>query len=173
MLNHIFAACLTMASQHYQIPANVLLGIMHVEGGKLGQQVRNTNGTYDLGPMQINTLWTKVLAKEWGVPRSTAHRLIRDDACTNINVAAWIFRRNLNEAGSMYKAIAWYNSRTPHIGHRYRAKVLAAMRKSKDRRDKRLAERARAEQITAQNAPKPEPALSTSQFLNLGFFTQE
>ena len=129
MLSHIFAACLMMAAQTYQIPPQVLIGILHVEGGKVGQQVRNTNGTYDLGPMQINTLWTKELAKEWGVSRATAKRLIRDDACTNVNVAAWIFRRNLNETKSLSKAIAWYNSRTPHIGYRYKKKVLAAMRK--------------------------------------------
>lgn len=129
MLNHIFAACLMMAAQTYQVPPQVLVGILHVEGGKVGQQVRNTNGTYDLGPMQINTLWTKELAKEWGVSRSAAQTLIRDDACTNINVAAWILRRNLNETKSLPKAIAWYNSRTPHIGYKYKRKVLAAMRK--------------------------------------------
>ena len=130
MINHIFAACLMMAAQNYAIPPQVLIGILHVEGGKIGQQVRNTNGTYDLGPMQINTLWTKELSKKWGVSRAQAQRLIRDDACTNVNVAAWIFRRNLNEAKSLPKAIEWYNSRTPHIGRAYRKKVVAAMKKS-------------------------------------------
>lgn len=131
MINHIFAACLMTAAHNYAIPPQVLIDILHVEGGKIGQQVRNTNGTYDLGPMQINTLWTKELAKEWGVSRATAKRLIRDDACTNVNVAAWIFRRNLNEAGSLRKAIAWYNSRTPSIGSKYRKKVIAQMKKHK------------------------------------------
>lgn len=130
MINHIFAACLMMAAQTYSVPPQVLVGILHVEGGKVGQQVRNTNGTYDLGPMQINTLWTKELAKEWRVSRATAKRLIRDDACTNVNVAAWILRRNLNETKSLSKAIAWYNSRTPHIGYRYKKKVLAAMKRN-------------------------------------------
>ena len=129
MITHIFAACLMMAAQTYQIPPQVLVGILHVEGGKVGQQVRNTNGTYDLGPMQINTLWTKPLAKEWGISRASAKKIIRDDACTNVNVAAWIFRKNLNETKSLSKAIAWYNSRTPHIGYKYRKKVLNAMRK--------------------------------------------
>ncbi len=128
MLNHIFAACLMMAAQNYAIPPQVLVAILHVEGGKVGQQVRNTNGTYDLGPMQINTLWTKPLSEEWGVSRTQAKRLIRDDACTNVNVAAWIFRQNWNQAGSLNKAIAWYNSRTPHIGYKYRKKVLAKMK---------------------------------------------
>jgi soluble lytic murein transglycosylase-like protein len=130
LLNQIFATCLMVAAQNYAIPPQVLIGILHVEGGKVGQQVRNTNGTYDLGPMQINTLWTKVLAEEWGVSRSYAHRVIRDDPCTNVNVAAWIFRKNWNEAKSLSKAIAWYNSRTPHIGRAYRLKVIAAMRRN-------------------------------------------
>lgn len=128
MLSHIFAACLAMAAQTYQVPPQVLVAILHVEGGKVGQQVRNTNGTYDLGPMQINTIWTAELAREWGVSRATAKRLIRDDACTNINVAAWIFRKNLNETKSLSKAIAWYNSRTPSIGYRYKRKVLQVMK---------------------------------------------
>ena len=131
MLNHIFAACLMVAAQNYAIPPQVLVGILYVEGGKVGQQVRNSNGTYDLGPMQINTLWTKVLADGWGVSRSYAHRMIRDDACTNINVAAWIFRKNWNETKSLPKAIEWYNSRTPHIGRKYRYKVIAAMKNKK------------------------------------------
>lgn len=129
MINHIFAACLMMAAQNYAIPPQVLVGILYVEGGKVGQQVRNSNGTYDLGPMQINTLWTKVLADEWGVPRSYAHRAIRDDACTNINVAAWIFRKNWNEAKTLPKAIEWYHSRTPSRGRQYRYKVIAAMKR--------------------------------------------
>lgn len=129
MLTHVFSTCLMIAAQNYAIPPQVLIGILHVEGGKVGQQVRNTNGTYDLGPMQINTLWTKELAKEWNVSRAEAKRLIRDDACTNVNVAAWIFRRNWNEAGSLKKAIQWYNSRTPHIGRAYGKKVIAKMKK--------------------------------------------
>ena len=130
MLNQIFATCLMIAAQNYAIPPQVLVGILYVEGGKVGQQVRNSNGTYDLGPMQINTLWTKELAKEWGVSRSYAHKVIRDDACTNVNVAAWIFRKNWNEAGSLSKAIAWYNSRTPSIGRKYRKKVITAMKRN-------------------------------------------
>lgn len=129
MLNHIFASCLMIAAQNYAIPPQVLIGILYVEGGKVGQQVRNSNGTYDLGPMQINTLWTKVLADEWGVSRTYAQKMIRDDACTNVNVAAWIFRKNWNETKSLPKAIEWYNSRTPHIGRKYRHKVIAAMKK--------------------------------------------
>ena len=66
-MSKVLAACLMMASQTYSVPPAVMVGIMQVEGGRVGQQVLNTNGSYDLGPMQINTIWVPRLAKYWGV----------------------------------------------------------------------------------------------------------
>ncbi|MBU6235502.1 MAG: lytic transglycosylase domain-containing protein [Alphaproteobacteria bacterium] len=129
MINHIFAACLMIAAQTYAVPPQVLVGILHVEGGRIGQQVANTNGTYDLGPMQINSLWVPELADNWKVSRKTAWKLLRDDGCTNVNVAAWILRQHLTETGSLAKAVAHYHSRTPSKGLRYKSKVVDVMRK--------------------------------------------
>ena len=127
-MSKILTTCLLMAANTYSVPPAVLAGIQQVEGGKVGQQVRNTNGSYDLGPMQINTIWMPKLADHWGVDESTAKRWVRDDACTNMGVAAWILRRHLNETQSLSKAISYYHSRTPDIGSRYRGKVIKAMR---------------------------------------------
>jgi hypothetical protein len=129
-LAHALASCLILASYNYQVPAAVLVGIYKVEGGRVGQEVRNTNGSYDLGPMQINTIWMKELAQYWNVPQSTAKRLVRDDACTNMGVAAWILRRHYQETGNLASAIAHYHSRTPLHGHKYRRKVILAMQKN-------------------------------------------
>ena len=128
-LSETLASCLMLAAYTYQVPAAVLVGIYRVEGGKVGQQVKNTNDTYELGPMQINTLWMKELAKHWNVPESTAKRLVRDDPCTNMGVAAWILRQHLQETKSLSTAIAYYHSRTPFRGQAYRKKVLNAMKK--------------------------------------------
>lgn len=127
---HALASCLMLAAANYQVPAAVLVGIYKVEGGKVGQEVGNKNGSYDLGPMQINTIWMDELAKYWGVPKSTARRLVRDDACTNMGVAAWILRRHLQETGNLATAIAHYHSRTPFHGGKYRRKVIMAMQKN-------------------------------------------
>ncbi len=129
MINHIFSACLMMAAQTYAVPPQVLVGILHVEGGHIGQQVRNSNGSYDLGPMQINTLWVPELANNWRVPQKTAWKWLRDDGCTNINVAAWILRQHLTETKSLAKAVAQYHSRTPGIGAKYKSKVVDVMRR--------------------------------------------
>ncbi len=121
------ALCIFAASQTYSVPAPVLLGILHVEGGRVGQAVRNTNGTHDLGPMQINTLWMPELARHWKVSEAHALKMVRDDACINIGVGAWILRKKMNDTGSLYQGIAWYHSATPRHGHKYRDKVLRAM----------------------------------------------
>ena len=129
-MSKVLAACLMMASQTYSVPPAVMVGIMPVEGGRVGQQVLNTNGSYDLGPMQINTLWVPKLASYWGVNEATAKRWIRDDPCTNMGVSAWILRRHMNETGSLSKAIAYYHSRTPSLGYSYKNRVVSAMRKN-------------------------------------------
>ncbi len=124
----VIAACLLLAAQTYNIPPAVMIGIMTVEGGKVGQAVKNTNDTYDLGPMQINTLWVPQLARFWGVSERTAKHWIQNDACTNLGVSAWILRQHMNETKSLSKSIAYYNSRTPSIGGKYRKKVYNAMK---------------------------------------------
>lgn len=122
------AACMLLAAQTYQVPPAVLIGIMHVEGGAVGQQVGpNSNGTYDLGPMQINSLWVPQLARSWNVDENQAYGLLRDDGCVNVRVSAWILRRKIKRAGSLYKGIAYYHSATPGIGSRYAKKVVRAM----------------------------------------------
>lgn len=120
----ILAACLMLASQTYSVPPAVLVGIYKAEGGKIGQEVKNTNGSYDLGPMQINTIWMPELAEKWGVSEETARKWVRDDACTNVGVSAWILKGHLNETGSLSQAIAHYHSRTPRHGKRYKKRVI-------------------------------------------------
>lgn len=123
------ALCIFTAAQTYAVPPSALLGILNVEGGRIGQAVRNTNGTYDLGPMQINTIWIPQLARYWGVSEAHATREVRDNACINIGVGAWILRSKVNETGNLYKGIAWYHSATPHLGHNYQRKVINAMQR--------------------------------------------
>lgn len=129
-MEKLLAACIFLAAHTYSVPPAILVGIYQVESGKLGQEVGpNNNGSYDLGPMQINTAWLPELAGEWGVNTKTARRWVRDDACTNIGVAAWILRRHMNETGSLSNAIAHYHSRTPRYGLDYKRKVISSMSK--------------------------------------------
>lgn len=127
----IFASCLLLAAQTYDVPPQVMVGILHVEGGKVGQEVGpNVNGSYDLGPMQVNTLWLPELARNWNVDTRTARKWVRDNSCVNLHVSAWILRQKLDAAGgNLFAGIARYHSGTPELGSRYAYKVIAAMDK--------------------------------------------
>jgi len=123
-----FAACILLAANTYQVPAAVVIGIMHVEGGRVGQEAGpNTNGTYDLGPMQVNTRWLPALQKTWNVNAATARSWVRDNECVNVHVAAWILRQKIEDAGSLWGGIAAYHSATPRLGATYANKVVAIM----------------------------------------------
>lgn len=135
-LNSVIATCLMLAAQNYNVPPAVMLGIMHVEGGRVGQAVGpNRNGTYDLGPMQINTMHLPQLARHWNVSTNVAMKMVKDDPCINVNVAAWILRQRLDESGNLTLAIAHYHSKTPRFGYVYARKVIGAMKRMELIRD--------------------------------------
>jgi soluble lytic murein transglycosylase-like protein len=123
----IIGACLLLASQTYKVPPAVMIGIMHVEGGRVGQQVLNSNGSYDLGPMQVNTIWLPQLSRLWNVDVSTAQGWVRDNGCVNVYVAAWILRQKIDSTTGLYSGIAHYHSGTPWRGQRYADKVVTVM----------------------------------------------
>lgn len=124
----MLAACLMLASQTYDVPPALLVGIYKAEGGKVGQEVHNENGSYDLGPMQINTVWMPELAEKWGISEVKAREIVRDDPCTNVGVAAWILRNHINETQDLAQALQHYHSKTPRYGTKYKARVLDIMK---------------------------------------------
>ena len=123
------AACIMMAANAHDVPPALLAGIYRAEGGKPGLEVENTNGSYDLGPMQINTIWLPELAEQWGVSEKRARQVVRDDPCANVDVAAWILRRHLNETRDLAKALEHYHSRTPEFGKKYKKRVIDEMKR--------------------------------------------
>ena len=108
---------------------------MEVEGGRSGLEVKNTNGSHDLGLMQINTLWLPYVAKTWNIPPSQAYLLLKTDNCFNIKVAAHILRLKIHEGdGTLLDGIARYNHASPRYGHPYCNKVLKAYQRQQHRR---------------------------------------
>ena len=58
-----YLACMALVAQTYSLPPRVLPSIQAVEGGGPGTVYRNTDGSDDLGVMQINTLWLPTLSR--------------------------------------------------------------------------------------------------------------
>ena len=126
LLTPVHRYCVAAAAERYHVPVGLFYGILAAEDTRVGQIVRDANGSYDMGPMGINSLWLPVLAR-YGITRLE----VLDDGCQNIAVGAWILARKLE--GHQRSAIAhprafWrhvgdYNSAIPHWNHRYRQRV--------------------------------------------------
>lgn len=112
--------CFHQEAQRQRLQPLGLLSIMKTEGGRVGQFVRNTNGTYDIGPMQINSVHLPDLAKKFGVDRSTLAQHLAYDGCFNVAVAAWMVRQRTDEVGGdFWMGIGRYHSKTPRFRNRY------------------------------------------------------
>lgn len=122
--------CIERASAQYGIHTDVLFAILLVEGGTVGKDSKaNNNGTYDIGPFQINSMHRQELASI-GVDE---HRL-RNDGCVNAMVAARHLKRTITP--EMLKGVrtqedylsvlANYHSATPKYNKIYADKLLKA-----------------------------------------------
>lgn len=119
----VIAQCFVDAGKRFKVDPYLLLSIKYVESGKsLDPAItgRNTNGTIDMGLMQINSIWLKnAFVQAAGIKKSHLY-----DPCININVGAWILSQEIARHG-VQEGIGRYHSATPKFKIPYRAKVLA------------------------------------------------
>ena len=131
LLAPLTAVCLAASAHAYHLPEVYLHAILKTEGGQVGQQVRNTNGSYDLGPFQINTAWGPAIGRYWHVPVPRALEWVRDNGCANALIASAILKKMLIETkGDLPKAIGYYHSHTAARAAQYRDMVLEAAEKT-------------------------------------------
>ncbi|MDR3135680.1 MAG: lytic transglycosylase domain-containing protein [Deltaproteobacteria bacterium] len=113
-LSPVTEECLRDSAERFGLPVSLIALVMAVESGQVGEVSRNRNGTFDMGPMQINSSWLPLL-KGVGV----GERAITDNGCVNLAVGAWILRGHLRSAKSLEKAISDYHSLNPKLGAKY------------------------------------------------------
>lgn len=112
--------CSIVAAMKYEIPANLMIGVAEKEGGKPGQWVKNTNGTFDVGQMQFNTTYLKDLAK-FGISAED----VAQEGCYPFDLAAWRISGHLrNDKGDIWTRAANYHSRTAQYNSVYRADLI-------------------------------------------------
>jgi Transglycosylase SLT domain len=117
--------CILAAAAAYREPPAVLLILLNVEGGTLGAVSYNTNGTVDIGPMQVNQTWIPAIAAHWQASQRAALLALRDNFCANVEAGAWILRRGLDEAnGDFWRGVGYYHSHDPAYRRSYLHSVL-------------------------------------------------
>lgn len=111
-------ACVSSAAARYNLPVSLFQAVIKTEGGWDGLRKRNTNGSFDMGRAQINTIHLPELRK-YGI---TENQLV-NDPCTNLHVAAYRLRFEINRVGDLWRGVGNYHSRTPHLNQIYQSKV--------------------------------------------------
>lgn len=103
--------CIGIAAQTYNIEPTVLRALQAQEGGKIGTISRNDNGSFDLGPMQINTINLPEIKRAFPF---LSWRHIVYEPCINIMIGAWFLRKKIdNRNGNVWEGVGDYHSRTP------------------------------------------------------------
>ncbi|WP_067271074.1 lytic transglycosylase domain-containing protein [Mitsuaria sp. 7] len=114
-----FDRCFVLAGERYGVSPLLLKAIARQESGLNPAAVnRNTNGSTDIGLMQINSSWLPTLARH-GVKEGDLNV-----PCANILVGAWILGSNFRSMGRTVDALGAYNARDPVKRQAYARQVL-------------------------------------------------
>jgi len=114
--------CFDAAAARYKIAPQILKSIAYCESDMNAAAINyNTDGSYDFGVMQINTINEPLLRKSGIKWNSLA------DPCTNVMVGAWLLSQHIREYGYNWKAIGAYHSKTPAKRDAYARKIAKAI----------------------------------------------
>ena len=118
-----YQSCIDTASVAFKANPLLIKVLLDVEGGKPGTESRNSNATYDLGPMQVNDrVWLPSL-KKFGITRDQ----LRDNACMNIFAGTYIFMSEFARVQDIGLALANYHSKTKQHQARYLGLLMRAI----------------------------------------------
>lgn len=115
-----YLACMLAVARITDLPPRVLPVLAHIEGGVAGSVVKDSNGTEDLGVMQINSIWIPALAARARLDAGETRRRLIEEPCFNIAAAALILRGYRAEHhGALLPAIGDYHSHSPQLHAAY------------------------------------------------------
>lgn len=120
--------CVNYSARHFKLNPLVIKSIIKVEGGKIGTMSRNSNGTYDMGIMQINTIHLPDIKKKYP---QVSWREVAYSPCVNIGIGSWILSQRLREVDSdrYWIGVGNYHSKTKKYRDRYLKKLYPIYKK--------------------------------------------
>lgn len=125
---HVAESCIKDAAFFFGIDPDITRTIFYDnEGGKIGTFSRNDNGTYDIGPAQINSGGLKEINTKF--PRVT-WQVLAYDACASYWVGTWwLYKKIQARKGNVFEGVGDYNSRTPTVRAKYIINFMNAYNK--------------------------------------------
>lgn len=100
--------CFSVAGSHYGIAPVLLEAIARTESqlDPLAVNTANTDGSWDIGLMQINSRWLPQIEAA-GIAATALY-----DPCTSVWVGAWVLAGNIARYGYGWDAVGAYNAGT-------------------------------------------------------------
>lgn len=121
--------CVLAAAERQALDPLRVLAVLKTEGGRIGRFTPNPNGSYDIGPMQINTVQLSDLSKMYEVGPGKIAQLLAYDGCFNVSVGAWLLRIKTDEVGGdFWRGIGRYRSKNPSVANPYILRVHRNMK---------------------------------------------
>jgi hypothetical protein len=117
----VLGFCFENAGTTYGINPTLLESIARVESNMNPKAInKNTNGTSDIGLMQINSAWLRSM-------RVNANDLL-NDPCLNTMTGAWILRQCIDRHGYGWEAVGCYNAMSRNKKVNYAWKVFQQLK---------------------------------------------
>jgi soluble lytic murein transglycosylase-like protein len=116
----LFAFCFDRAAQEYSIPRQLIESVAETESGLNPRAInQNANGSFDMGLMQVNSYWVRVMDLQ-------KERLM-DDPCYNVMAGARILKQCIDRHGYNWEAVGCYNAASMQKKINYSWKVYRAL----------------------------------------------
>lgn len=114
------ANCWSDTSKRYNIPVPLLKCIVEKESNGDPLAIAKNPTSFDIGFAQINQQWLPKL-KEFDIKQEDLF-----NACTNLQVGAWILANNFKDYGYTWRAIGIYNAGTKKDAKTEKRRIIYA-----------------------------------------------
>lgn len=120
------ARCIRQAARGQAWLEKTLWGLRDQEAGWIGAEILNRDGSYDFGPLQINSWWVPRIAALLTRREGDVRRWLQFDPCFNADAARWIFLGALKASGNYWRAVGIFHS--PNVTRQRHYAALVAVR---------------------------------------------
>lgn len=121
---HAATDCFSAAAAYQSVNPLILRAIAWQEShDNVSAMHKNRNGSIDYGLMQINSIHLPKLA-QYGI---SSDKLM--DPCSNVYIAAWHLRRQMDKYGNSWAAVGAYHSETPTLRDQYAKQIIAILKR--------------------------------------------
>jgi hypothetical protein len=118
LIHDVPVECINQAATTYHVPVTVIISVLRAEGGKNGLASKNKDGSYDYGPMQINSRWLEKIAPYGYTTQDLQYR-----PCVTVAIGTWILSLSIAEGKNIWTGIGNYHSHTSKLNQKYSSKI--------------------------------------------------